>query len=172
MSNAIFGEDMGQAKAGLTHLVNSLSSHITNTVLALVRQELSASVTAAKSQQEQNAAASTQVEEMEKAKNAYFAAFPAHNKPTLIPVIQHQASLMAVEFPNLPWDANYINALGVRVNRAIQELTGAPAAPTPTPTPAPTVPVKPAAMMPSGPREPVNFLESDGDFIADMFSID
>ena len=50
----------------------------------------------------------------------YFDAYPTHNDPIIQPIIQQQAAQMAQEFPHLPWNKDYVAALGTRVNAAWQ----------------------------------------------------
>jgi hypothetical protein len=166
---AIMSEDAAQNRLGMTTLINSLATNIhTN-----LRNEFNTRLTAMQSRQEQDRAQQDQGAALATAREQYFQRFPTHNDPILQPIISQQAQQLAVEFPNLPWDDNYMNALGARVNAAITKLTGqaSPAPPAPPPPPAPSP--RPAAMLPVGAPRPAG-VEPDAfnseDVIASTFT--
>lgn len=161
LAAVILGEDPAQAQQGMTTLVNSLAQHIHSRVIKDVETRLTTMQSAAmqeRTQQEQGTA-------IEQAREQYFAKFPQHKDPILGPIISSTAAQLAVEYPEHPWNDNYMAALGMRVEAAIAKLRGgqAPAA-TPAPPPPPPSP-RPPAMLPAGaPRggEPFNFYEGEG----------
>lgn len=146
-------EDPAQFAQAISRIVNDLGTIVHNSVINQVRQEVGAkfehlSKFASESQE-------TDVREAARAdaKKQYYDAFPTHQNELIEPIIQTEARKMAAEFPGLPWNADYINALGARVNGALAQLRGEQ--PQPAPEPAPSgqqPPKKPAAMMPSGNR--------------------
>lgn len=144
VTSAIFGEDPATATHGLTHLVNSLAKHIHKTVAAEFTQKLN-EFRGSLQTREVDAERTQQAREMQE---AYYAKFPAHNKPVLLPIVQQEAGRLAVEYPNATVDDNWYNALGARVTAAVAAITGQPAEPAPTPAPTPAK--KPAAMLPTG----------------------
>lgn len=166
VTNAIFGEDANVAKAGMTHLINSLASHIHKTVLAHITSNLAAVA----QEQEQRKAETQASAAVASAQQEYFGAFPKHNDPLILPIVQAQSAALATQFPNLPWGPDFMNALGARVEAAIAQLRGGVEAPATPAAPVVVPPKKPAAMMPGTPREGIPAFEADTDVIADTFS--
>lgn len=147
---AIMSEDPAQNRLGMTTLVNSLATNIhTN-----LRNEINSRLAAMQSRQEQDRTQQEQTAALAEARTQYFQRFPQHNDPLIGPILSQQVRQLAVEYPNLPWDDNYMNALGARVNAALAKLTGqaTPVPPAPPPPPPPTP--RPAAMLPIGAPRP------------------
>lgn len=163
VAEAIFYEDPTKAAAGITSMMNSLATIIHHNC----RVEFNARLAQMEAQREAAVSAQAQTQTVETGRKQYYAAFPAHDNELILPLIQAEARQMAVEFPNLKWDENYINALGSRVNNRIAALTGAA-----QPTPAVVVPPQaPAASLPSGTRGETPGTPLEGaDLIADTFS--
>jgi hypothetical protein len=148
---AIMSEDPAQNRVGMTTLVNSLATNIhTN-----LRNEINARLATMQSRQEQERTQTEQATALQEARTQYFQRFPQHNDPLIGPILSQQVRQLAVEFPNVPWDDNYMNALGARVNRALVTLRGEaqPAPVAPSPPPPPPAP-RPAAMLPVGAPRP------------------
>lgn len=103
-------------------IVNDLGFIVHNTVIAQVRQEMQTAFSTLASMAERTNDGSTREAAREAAREQYFAAFKSHKNPLIEPIIQNEANKMAAEFPGLPWDANYINALGARVNAALEAI--------------------------------------------------
>jgi len=142
-------DDPAQNVAAVQHIANSLATIVHTQVMAEVNARLEGLLR----EQENRQAMSAQEQQIAEAKNQYFTAFPAHNDPLVLPLVQQAAQQLAVEFPNLTWNEQYIASLGARVNQKLDQLRGGPApAPAPAPaTPAPPAPApKPPAMMPFG----------------------
>lgn len=143
---AIFGEDQSTAVSGLTHLINSLAKVIHQKVVS----DINPRIQAVRSEYAEAGAMAQRQAEAKQYQDAYYGKFPTHNTPVLLPIIQEQAGLLAAQFPGVPVDDNWYNALGSRVNAAIGAASAAagivPAAPAPTPAPAAP---KPAGMLPA-----------------------
>lgn len=163
VAEAIFDEDPTKAAAGITSMMNSLATIIHHNC----RVEFNARLAQMEAQREAAVSAQAQTQTVEAGREQYYTAFPAHKNELILPLIQAEARQMAVEFPNLKWDENYINALGSRVNNRIAALTGA-AQPTP---PVVVPPQAPAASLPTGTRGETPGTPLEGaDLIADTFS--
>lgn len=173
LADALFNEDRNIAQQGMSHLINSLGKHIHERLQTQFRQELAQRDQAAQQQQTQQ----TQAAAAEQMQKDYYGAFPAHNNAAVKQIVAMAAGEMASQYPNLPWDARYIAALGARVNQHLTTLAGggsaaapalpaAPAAPTAAPAPAH------APFAPTAPRSAIPSFEADGqaDVIADTFS--
>lgn len=132
---------------GITNLINGIMTSTHNTAIAetarmreSILAEIRAQTTGQALQQEQAAT----VEDMQK---QYFEAFPTHQDANMQAIVQTEAAALSGEFPNASWDADYINALGNRVNAKLTAL-GVPVAAINAKTP----PTKPAAFLPKGNR--------------------
>lgn len=165
---AILGEGFEpQQKQGLDALVTHLATGLNyrfEQQLAALRTDMEGRLNGQQQQQQQQ----TEEQASKQAREDYFKHFPDHNKPVLLPIIQQEAVQLAAELPGVPFNEQFRNALGARVNAALQAAgfqvqPGSPAAPAPAATPAP----RPAAMMPSGTRPTP---EEDDNLIADTFS--
>ena len=144
---AITSEDPMAARQGMNTLVSTIATGLNfrfEARLAELRKEVGEKFTAKDSE----AQAAARQDEAAQQRAEYFEAFPTHNKPILLPIVAQEAAQLAAEFPNLPWDKNFVNALGVRVNNKLAELQGS----TPAPT-TPTIPA-PAPFTPGGNRQP------------------
>jgi hypothetical protein len=167
LTTMLFGEDAGQSKMALEHIINASLSIVHQRVREDFRTEL-ATVQAARSQTE--AAQATEVATTQ-AREQYFTAFPQHNNATVMPLLAQESAALAAQFPNHPWDANFVNALGARVNAKLLELQTqlggvAPAAPSPALVPA----AAPAAFTPMAPRAAVPTAQTEQDTMLDTFS--
>jgi len=146
---AITSEDPMTARQGMNTLVSTIATGLNfrfEARLAELREEVGEKFTAKDSE----AQAAARQDEAAQQRAEYFEAFPTHNKPILLPSVAQEAAQLAAEFPNLPWDKNFVNALGVRVNNKLAELQGS----TPVPS-APSIPA-PAPFTPGGNRQPVD----------------
>lgn len=162
VADAILGEDPQQAAAGIAHMMNSLATIIH----ANIRKELGVREAALVGRLQQSASTVDEAEVRQKGQEEYYGAFPTHKNDNILPLVQAEARKMAAEFPNLKWGADYINALGTRVNNRIAALVS----PAPAPEIVP-VPPAPAPSLPSGTRgeTPGSNLEG-ADLIEDTFS--
>lgn len=157
--------DDGQVRvAAINKIVNDFGTIVHNSVVRQMRAEVSGmfqalvnGATQGSEQQQREAAAAS-------AKDAYYQAFPDHNNAVILPIVQTEAAKMAAEFPHLKWGPDYINALGARVNAALDSLRGVqPIAQQPEPQPGQSPAQRPAAMMPTGNRQPQNMVELSGE---------
>lgn len=168
VEQALNSEDPQVFKAGVLNIMNSLATivhHNVRTEMGLRLQKFEQDLKAGDT-------AKSQAEAAEAAKNQYYELFPAHNNPTLLPIIQQESGRLAAEYPGLSWGPEFMTSLGARVNAAVAAITGqqAPQAQPFTPTPAVPVPPRPAAGLPSGTRGEVPGSELTGsDLIEDTF---
>lgn len=103
-----------------------------------------------KNEQAQTTQLTEQQQEVSKLQEKYYAAFPSHKDDKMLPIVQMQSSRLAAEFPDAPFDENFIAALGSRVNKYLSDLgVQTPAATEGNPA---KVPNKPAAQLPAGTR--------------------
>lgn len=112
-----------------------------------ILSEVKATLTQSQSNAQAEQTAKTQQQE-------YFEAFPNHNKEQLMPIVARINGQMAAELPNAEWNADWIAALGARVDAYLSEL-GVPTESAPAPSPAPaakTPPARPAAFTPTSTR--------------------
>jgi hypothetical protein len=177
--DAVFAEDPAMSKRGLNVLVSSIATAAVNNVLQkvvpIVDQRL------AGYDQSTRAATTAQSQEED-----YYKAFPAHRNPLFRTAIEAEMQKMAQEMPAAPWNDDFRNALGTRVNRTLQ-LLGIPVGMVPgaeqqqgQPAPAAAgfgaqpqggngaAPPAPAPMLDSSNRGAAP--ESAGNFIAATFS--
>lgn len=147
---AVDSDDPQQRGAALNAIVNGVlatAHRIFNQQYAAREERLMAKLEAREASRSAESEAATAAASM---KEQYFTAFPTHKSPLLEPIIATINAQMATEMPGAAWNEDWMNALGARVNKHLEELgvrpetPAAPAATTPTP--------KPAAFMPSGPR--------------------
>lgn len=157
---AINSGDDQQTLAGITHMMNSLATIIHHNVRQEYRASLAQLMQTARAQEEEG----TTQRVIEDSRADYYKAFPDHNNPLILPIIQAESVAMAGQFPGLPWNENYRNALGQRVNARLAELRGQQ-----QPS---NVPPAPAAMLPAGsrPADSTGAELTGGDLIADTFS--
>lgn len=151
--NALLSDDPQQNLTAINAIVNDLGTIVHHTVLAQVRSEMKQAFGALISQAQQTETAATNDQARASARDAYFKAFPTHKNELIEPIIRQQALALSAEHPGAPFNEAYINALGTRVNSALEKLgakpTEAPAEPS---APAPAPPARPAAFVPSGTR--------------------
>lgn len=165
------GEDAEQSQKGLQFLINSLAF----TVHTRVRKEIEHRETALLDKFGQTQQQLTAQQSKQQAMERYYSAFPTHRTEALGGLINQVGAQIAAEMPDAPFDDQFINALGARVNQKLAEMAGAQAAPTPapapTPTPTPAPPAKPAGFLPANPgTKPASGGESQEDVVADVFS--
>lgn len=147
VAQLILSDEPEQNAQGVTHVMNAVAT----IVHASVRAEMLQRLGNFRQELQQGTVVEQQARTLEEAREQYFQRFPDHKDPLKLLVVQREAAQMAVQYPNLQWGDQYMNALGTRVNNAIAALTGQPApAPVPPNTPAP--PARPAAGLPSGAR--------------------
>lgn len=158
---AINSGDDTQTVAGITHMMNSLATIVHHNVRQEMRQSLGQLLQAGRAQEQEG----KDQQFITDSRADYYKAFPDHNSPLILPIIQAESVAMAGQFPGLPWNENYRNALGQRVNTRLAELRGQPANPNP-------VPPAPAAMLPAGsrPADSTGAELTGGELIADTFS--
>lgn len=117
---AILGEDQNAAVAALNHTVSLIATglnHRFRVGLEGLRNEVAAHL-GERMVEEDN----QRLSEQAAAHRAdYFSAFPSHNKPIFQSIIAQEASLLAAQHPGVPWDINFRNALGQRVNAVLAE---------------------------------------------------
>lgn len=160
---ALTSGDDQQTLAGITHMMNSLATIVHHNVRQEMRAREAALLQAARAHEDQ----SQEATQIANSREDYYKAFPDHRDPLILPIIQAESVAMAGQFPGLPWNENYRNALGQRVNARLAALRGQ-AQPAPGGAPAPAAP---AAMLPSGTRAETPGSElTGGDLIMDTFS--
>lgn len=166
----LMSEDPAKNMAAISAIVNDLGTIVHNAVRAELRKEIQVAVSSISSSGEQG----EREQATAKARDAYYAAFPTHNSPLALPIVQAEAQKLSAEFPGLPWDANYINALGARVNKAIADVAAATGGvvppPAPPAVPAAVPPARPAPMMPSGNRA-ADAVSSTGDLSEEILGV-
>jgi hypothetical protein len=159
------GED-DKVVAGITHMMNSLATIVHHNVRLENRQAIEQIMQFAKQQETET----VQQQQVAASREDYYKAFPSHKDPLILPIIQAESMAMAGEFPGLPWNDNYRNALGQRVEARLTQLRGGVQQPTANGgTPPPS---QPAASLPGGARQdpaPGGEL-TGGDLIVDTFS--
>lgn len=157
---AINSGDEAQTVAGITHMMNSLATIVHHNVRLEMRQNLGQLLQFAQQQEAETA----QTAQAAAGRDDYYKAFPSHKDPLILPIIQAESMAMAGEFPGLPWNDNYRNALGQRVEARLAQLRGQANGGTPPPA-------APAASLPTGTRnEPPPGSElTGGELIADTF---
>lgn len=158
---ALTSGDDQQTIAGISHMMNSLATIVHHNVRLEMRQALGSLLSTAQSQQAEQETSKF----IQDSRADYYGAFPDHNNPLILPIIQAESVAMAGEFPGLPWNENYRNALGQRVEARLAQLRGQQQPQGQQP------PAAPAAMLPVGSRQEVPGAElTGGDLIADTFS--
>lgn len=165
VASAVFNEDPGVARQGLTHVINAVGKEIHSRVIRhvdeLIGQKLQSYGQQTSTQQQQ-----------ERMRQEYFTSFPQHNDPATQLIVAQEAQVMWGANPALAWDENAKNALGARVNARLGV-----AAQQPQQQPAPQqgqsqgqpVPV-PAAQLGASPRPAANPQDNDSNFIHDVLT--
>jgi hypothetical protein len=113
--DAVFAEDPGLSKRGLNVLVSSIATAAVNHVL----QKVVPIVDSRLQGYDQSTRAATTAQSQEE---DYYTAFPAHRNPLFRTAIESEMQKMAQEMPAAPWNEDFRNALGTRVNRTLQLL--------------------------------------------------
>ena len=176
VQEAILSEDPQQNIAAIQHIVNDLGTIVHASVVAQMRSEFQGAFQQLISAARQGTEQETRLSAAQSAREDYYKAFPQHNDPLILPIIQSESQKLAAEFPNVSWSPDYINSLGTRVDAFLAKLRGgsAPADPAPQPGPGNTPPARPAPMMPSGTRggDAGNFLPvaAETDLIEDTLN--
>jgi len=112
---AVFAEDERVSKQGMNVLVSSIATAAVNHVLQRVSPIVQAHLQHYDQSTRQSSTAQGQEED-------YYKAFPAHRNPLFRTAIEAEMQKMATEMPNAPWNEDFRNALGTRVNRTLQLL--------------------------------------------------
>jgi len=113
--NAIFAEDENLSKRGINVLVSSIATSAVNLALQKMAPLVDQRIAGYDQSSRQTSTAQAQEED-------YYQNFQAHRNPVFRPVIESEMQKMSQEMPNAPWNADYRNALGTRVNRTLQLL--------------------------------------------------
>jgi len=113
--NAVFAEDDGLSKRGMNVLVSSIATAAVNHVLQRVVPIVDSRLAGYDQSTRQRTTAQSQEED-------YYNAFPAHRNPMFRTAIESEMQKMAQEMPAAPWNDDFRNALGTRVNRTLQLL--------------------------------------------------
>ena len=113
--DAVFAEDPGLSKRGMNVLVSSIATAAVNHVLQRVVPIVDSRLAGYDQSTRQASTAQGQEED-------YYKAFPAHRNPLFRTAIESEMQKMAQEMPSAPWNEDFRNALGTRVNRTLQLL--------------------------------------------------
>jgi hypothetical protein len=152
--NALLSDDPQDNIKAINAIVNDLGTIVHNTVLAQVRAEVRNAFGALAGIATESQASERVSSEREAGRNAYFTAFPGHKDERIEPLIRQQALQLSAEYPHLPFNEQFIAALGARVNGVLESLGAQPTAgePAQPPNGGNTPPPKPAGFVPGGPR--------------------
>jgi len=112
---AVFAEDERVSKQGMNVLVSSIATAAVNHVLQRVVPIVDHRLQGYDQSTRQASTAQGQEED-------YYKAFPAHRNPLFRTAIEAEMQKMAQEMPSAPWNEDFRNALGTRVNRTLQLL--------------------------------------------------
>lgn len=142
----------------MTGAVSALLSGVANTIYATVLKDLEPKFKALDDGIKAPIAAKAEEDELAQAAEAaktqrenYFKAFPQHNDPKLMPIIQSELQALVTQHPNLTFDEPFIAALGTRVNAYLASL-GVPVQDQQQQAPATQQPQRPPATIPAGTR--------------------
>jgi len=113
--DAVFAEDPNMSKRGMNVLVSSIATAAVNHVLQRVVPIVDSRLAGYDQSTRQASTAQSQEED-------YYKAFPAHRNPLFRTAIESEMQKMAQEMPAAPWNEDFRNALGTRVNRTLQLL--------------------------------------------------
>jgi hypothetical protein len=167
MLDSIYSDDPQQAEQALNGLLTMVATGLNARFEARLAQVEQGVMQRFEGQVQERTHVELQ-EEAKRNRDAYFAAFPHHNKPVLMATLAQEADQLASEFPGIPWDEKFTAALGQRVEAKLQEagfvMQGVPAQ-QPAVAQAPS---RPAAMMPTAARPAPS--DGDVDIIAETFS--
>lgn len=151
VQQALLSDDPQQNVSAINTIVNDLGTIVHNTVLAQVRGEMRGMIQNLASMASEADSGQARSQAKEQAKEQYYGAFPAHKNALIEPIIVAENAKLAAAYPNSPWDQNWINALGARVNGVLEQLGAKPVEQPAVPAPNPP-PSRPAAMLPAGNR--------------------
>lgn len=161
VAEAIFGEETTPERqmAGITHMMNSLATIVHARMRQEVKESFAALLGTARHVEQEGRMVST----MESMRQDYFANFPTHRDPLVLPLVQAEAAAMTTAFPGVSWNEQMRNALGQRVEARLAALRGGGGQ---------QPPAQPATMIPNGPREGVapGTELAGGELIMDTFS--
>lgn len=169
VKEALFSDDPETSGQAINTIFNDLGTIVHNAVVTQMRGEVSEMFRALVGAANMGTQQTEKATAVDAARQAYYDAFPGHNKAEVLPIIQAKAREMSTQYPGLPWNADYIAALGQRVNAHIAALGGQAADPQQQQQP----PAKPAAALPSGNRQPVVLAgsETGSDLIEDTLQV-
>lgn len=170
ITDDLFGDDPTKAAAALNATMSALATGLVARMEQRV-QKAEQGFLAKMQEGTQETAAATAEQTAAEQRADYYKQFPHHNKPVFAAIIATEASKLAAEHPGIPWTEQFRDALGTRVNKALQEAgITIPSPGSPTATQSPAAPTAPAAMIPTGVRPAP--AEGTPDLIADTFSFD
>jgi hypothetical protein len=152
VQEALVGDDPAKTVAAINSIVNDLGTIVHNTVLAQVRAEMRGGFESLANMATEAQTGSARQSAVEASKQAYFSKFPTHNRPEIEVLVRAENAKLAAAYPNAPFDDNYMNALGARVNGVLASIGAAPAETETAPAASTTPAARPAAMLPSGNR--------------------
>lgn len=153
---ALQGEDQRLGQYALSNLLQQSAGIVHQKIIAEVRQMFDNEL--------QTFRASLQSDQQtQSAIDDYYSHFPQHKAAGAI--VAQEVQAMQSQFPGAPYNENYRNALGARVNQALAALTGAsagngapaPPAPSTPPTP-PAPPLPPSNRQSLGGTDPGQFM--------------
>ena len=154
IQDALLSEDPAQNISAIQTITNDLGTIVHNTVLAQVRSEMRGMFDRLAGMATEARTGESREQATEAGRQAYFSKFPAHKNDLILPIISSENAKLAAAYPNAPFDDNYQNALGARVNAALEAIGAKPSGGDTTPPAVQpnTPPARPAAMLPNGPR--------------------
>jgi hypothetical protein len=174
ITDALISDNPQDNVAAIQAVINDLGTLVHHNVVLQMRKEMQTSIGGLLSEAQSVVSGTERQSAAEAAREDYYKAFPDHKNPLVLPIIQSEAQKLAAEFPKLPWNADYINALGVRVQNAIATIAGQPPQPVGEQTPqAPdgnAPPARPAAMLPAGNRG-ASAVTPSGDISDDIMGV-
>lgn len=156
--NMMQSDDPRQAQHAMSDMLNQALAHVHQRVVGEVQSLIQSHLQSFRTNLQAEQTTSSAVED-------YYSNYPQHRQAAAI--VTQEAAKLQQEFPGHPWNEQYRNALGSRVNTVLQSLGapgaqpsvtapaapngGAPAAPAPTP-PVAHLPQQPAPFSPGGTR--------------------
>lgn len=135
--DALFGEDpeaagsaVDQMVSGIYDTVNQGFHQVISKLPEMVASEVAKVLAAQGGTPAAAAAASdTPIEPdqsaLEQMRTDYYKQFPNHNNDSFRPILAVVSREMAEQFPNHPWNTQYIASLGARVTKRAEELANA-----------------------------------------------
>lgn len=156
VQEALMGDDPAKVVQAINSIVNDLGTIVHNTVIAQVRSEVRSAFQNFAGMATEAQTGDTREQARQKGLEEYYGKFPTHKNELIEPIIRSENMKLSAAYPNAPFDDNYQNALGARVNAALEQLGAKPSEqptePVVQPPGAPIPPPRPAAMLPSGNR--------------------